>query len=243
MSELREGLYQSWVAHGQNRPLFELIKLEAKRPTKFYPVDDDLGGGAVFSDNASAQECLHLGEGMKMLRCADTKELGLAAIDAPGSRRSPLPSPQRRSPPPQHMAATATGAGTSSAGAGPSGTKSPVREALAGGALARTWPPRGCDRHSNSWSSAFAHLKQSWSKYVMLVWHTGQSILTRIWWTRKHWIDVCIDHGSRRVAFPSLLVMGGHPLGIALGRSLHSLLAEALKPQAAPLPHVRCAVQ
>ncbi|KAK3282955.1 hypothetical protein CYMTET_9335 [Cymbomonas tetramitiformis] len=130
MSEFREGLDRSWEMHGQERPPLELFKLEAKRPIKFYPVDDGLGGGAVFADNASAQEYLHLGEGRKMLRCADTKELGLAAIDAPGSRRSPPPPPQRR-------AATATGAGTSSAGAGPSGTKSPVREALTCGTLAR----------------------------------------------------------------------------------------------------------
>ncbi|KAK3247647.1 hypothetical protein CYMTET_42856 [Cymbomonas tetramitiformis] len=57
----------------------ELVKLEAREPTKFYPVDDGLGGGAVFTDNASAQEYLHLEEGRRMLRCAGTEELGVGS--------------------------------------------------------------------------------------------------------------------------------------------------------------------
>ncbi|KAK3253277.1 hypothetical protein CYMTET_37463, partial [Cymbomonas tetramitiformis] len=75
MPLLRDGLYQAWLRDGQNRPPLELVKLEPK-PVKFYPVDDGLGGGKVFADNASAQEYLHLGEGRKMLRRDDTRESG-----------------------------------------------------------------------------------------------------------------------------------------------------------------------
>ncbi|KAK3238301.1 hypothetical protein CYMTET_51678 [Cymbomonas tetramitiformis] len=90
MPLLRDGLYQAWLRDGQNRPPLELVKLESK-PIKFYPVDDGIGGGKVFADNASAQEYLHLGEGRKMLRRADTRESGLDAIGAEGRRRSPPP--------------------------------------------------------------------------------------------------------------------------------------------------------
>ncbi|KAK3273590.1 hypothetical protein CYMTET_18178 [Cymbomonas tetramitiformis] len=158
MVEFREGLYQSWVMKGgQDQPPLELVKLEAKGPIKFYSVDDGLGGGAVFTDNASAQEYLHLEEGRRMLRRADTEELGYAAIDAPG---------RRRSPPPLRKTATAAVAGASSAGAGPSGTKSSVREALTyGRALARfqlgeCYAQRGlADHHNVSVSMAGRHNK------------------------------------------------------------------------------------
>ncbi|KAK3236448.1 hypothetical protein CYMTET_53416 [Cymbomonas tetramitiformis] len=124
MPLLRDGLYQAWLRDGQNRPPLELVKLESK-PIKFYPVDDGFGGGKVFADNASAQEYLHLGEGRKMLRRADTRESGLDAIGADGRRRSLPPQAQRRSPPPSAIAAEA---GPSRAIAGPSRTRSLFHE-------------------------------------------------------------------------------------------------------------------
>ncbi|KAK3238932.1 hypothetical protein CYMTET_51101 [Cymbomonas tetramitiformis] len=60
MEAMRNELHQSWQRCGHSRPPLELVELKAKGPVKFYPVDDGEGGGAVFTDNASAQEYLHL---------------------------------------------------------------------------------------------------------------------------------------------------------------------------------------
>ncbi|KAK3284843.1 hypothetical protein CYMTET_7526 [Cymbomonas tetramitiformis] len=70
MDALREGLYRSWERCGQQKPpLLELVKLEASS-VKFYLVDDGVGGGAVFTDNASAQEYLHLEEDWSTIEAA-----------------------------------------------------------------------------------------------------------------------------------------------------------------------------
>ncbi|KAK3233909.1 hypothetical protein CYMTET_55824 [Cymbomonas tetramitiformis] len=82
MMEFREELYQSWVKCGQDKPPLELVKLEAKGPIKFYPVDDGLGGGAVFTDNASAQEYLHLEEGTPESPRSDSACSDWSTIDA-----------------------------------------------------------------------------------------------------------------------------------------------------------------
>ncbi|KAK3241088.1 hypothetical protein CYMTET_49117 [Cymbomonas tetramitiformis] len=76
MEAMRNELHQSWQRCGHLRPPLELVELKAKGPAKFYPVDDGEGGGAVFTDNASAQEYLHLDEVRRMLRCTTTMELG-----------------------------------------------------------------------------------------------------------------------------------------------------------------------
>ncbi|KAK3284417.1 hypothetical protein CYMTET_7918 [Cymbomonas tetramitiformis] len=116
MEPLRDGIYDSWQRHGQDRLPLELVQLEPN--SKFYPVEDGLGGGGrVFADNASAQEYLHLGEGRKMLKCAGTRESGLAAIRADAVRRPPPPQAKRRASSPS---APAAGAGPSRATAGPS---------------------------------------------------------------------------------------------------------------------------
>ncbi|KAK3240828.1 hypothetical protein CYMTET_49362 [Cymbomonas tetramitiformis] len=81
MEAMRNELHPSWQRCGHLRPPLELVELKAKGPVKFYPVDDGEGGGAVFTDNASAQEYLHLDEGRRMLRCTTTMELGARGID------------------------------------------------------------------------------------------------------------------------------------------------------------------
>ncbi|KAK3265700.1 hypothetical protein CYMTET_25637 [Cymbomonas tetramitiformis] len=135
MELLREGIYEAWRRNGQDRLPLELVQLEPN--SKFCPVEDGLGGGGrVFADNASAQEYLHLGEGRKMLKCAGTRESGLAAIRADAVRRPPPPQAKRRVPLPS---APAAGAGPSRATAGPSRARSLDRERLA---LSRS-PPRG----------------------------------------------------------------------------------------------------
>ncbi|KAK3277617.1 hypothetical protein CYMTET_14386 [Cymbomonas tetramitiformis] len=140
MELLREGIYDTWCRNGRGRLPLELVQLDLN--SKFYPVEDGLGGhGRVFADNASAQEYLHLGEARRMLKSVGTEQAGLTALSADAARRPPPPQAKRVAPRPS---APTAGAGPSRAGAGPSRARSPSRDR----STRPKSPPRVAPMHS-----------------------------------------------------------------------------------------------